>query len=410
MSVLLTTLGIVLFVVGVLLSVALHELGHMLPAKAFGMKVTQFFVGFGRTLWSTKRGETEYGIKAIPAGGYVKIVGMTHLEDLPEEDDARAFWRYPAWKRITVMSAGSITHFLLAIVVLYFAAVSVGLPFSRAVIGQIQSCVASQPNKDDPIPECRPSDPRSPAAEAGLRPDDRIVAVDGVEVESFEEAIKQIRQRPDKNVPLRIVRDGHTRTVTVHIEPVRRTAIGNEKPDPKTGLATVGAIGASFAPVEHFGAASGVGATFRFTGQMFSNVFTAIGDFPQKVPKLVDALTGKPRDPNSPVSVVGASRVGGQAVEAGSWLVFLMVLASLNVFIGVFNLFPLLPLDGGHVAILLFERARSGIARMLGRADPGRVDMNKLVPVTLLVIVLFGGVSLLAILADVVNPIQNPFR
>jgi Predicted membrane-associated Zn-dependent proteases 1 len=403
-------LGVVLFAVAIGLSIALHEFGHLLTAKMFGMKATRYFIGFGPRLWSFRKGETEYGIAAIPAGGYVKIVGMTHMEEVPEEDDARAFWRYPAWKRFVVMSAGSVTHFVVAILVLYFAAVTVGLPLDRATVSQVQPCVVTQADKSGQIRDCQPSDPRSPANQAGLHPGDRIVSLDGKKVDSYTELVTEIRARPDQTVTLGFQRDGRTRTVSVHLASVLRAPVSGENADPDTGLVRVGAVGIAAAPVEKFGVLGGAGATFDYTGTLVSGTFGAIKDFPAKVPKLIDALTGQQRDPDTPVSVVGVSRVGGQAVEAGAWMVFLLVLASFNIFVGIFNMFPLLPLDGGHVAILLFEKARSRIARALGRADPGRVDLNKLVPIAFLVIVLFGGVSLLTIMADFVNPIQNPFR
>lgn len=403
-------LGVILFAVAIGLSIALHEFGHLLTAKAFGMKATRYFIGFGPRLWSFHKGETEYGIAAIPAGGYVKIVGMTHLEEVPEEDDARAFWRYPAWKRVVVMSAGSVTHFAVAIVVLYFAAVSVGLPLDRATVAQVAPCVVVHGDKNGGLRDCQPSDPRSPSTQAGLRPGDRIVALDGKKIDSYTQLVTEIRSKPDQTVTLRYLRDGKTHTTSAHLAAVFRVPAPGEKADPKTGLVRVGAIGIAASPTEKFGALGAVGATTDYTGTIVSGTFSAIKSFPEKVPKLIDALTGQRRDPSTPVSVVGVSRVGGQAVAAGSWLVFLLLLASFNIFVGVFNMFPLLPLDGGHVAILLFEKARSRIARALGRADPGRVDLNKLVPIAFLVIALFGGISLLTILADFVNPIQNPFK
>jgi membrane-associated protease RseP (regulator of RpoE activity) len=403
-------LGVALFAVAIGLSIALHEFGHLLTAKAFGMKAVRYFVGFGPTLWSFRRGETEYGIKAIPAGGYVKIVGMTHLEEVPPEDRHRAFWRYPVWQRLAVMSAGSVTHLVVAVVVLYATAVSAGLPFGRAVVGEVQACVVAQGQRDGTVRDCQASDPASPAAGAGLRPGDRVVGFDGHRVDTWSGFVRAIRARPDRTVDLRYVRDGTTRTTRLHVPAVYRAPLPGERADPRGGLARVGAIGVAPAATEHFGPLGSVAATARYTGSLVSGTFAALARFPGKVPELVGALLGQHRDPDSPVSVVGASRVGGQAAAAGSWLMFLLLLAGFNVFVGVFNLFPLLPLDGGHVAVLLFERARSRIARALGRPDPGHVDLNRLAPITLVVIIVFGGISLLTILADVVNPIQNPFR
>jgi membrane-associated protease RseP (regulator of RpoE activity) len=405
-------LGVVLFAVGIGLSVALHEFGHLLTAKAFGMKATRYFIGFGPTLFSFRRGETEYGLKAVPAGGFVAITGMSRAEAVPPADEHRAFWRFPAWQRTVVLAAGSLTHFGVAILLIYVAAMTAGLP-ARALVGEIQPCVTSQTSPTAPLPECGAAgtaDQAAPAAQAGLRDGDRLVSIDGQQVGSYLDVLTAVRSRPGETVPVTYVRDGVERTVTVRIAEVRRAPLQGESVD-ADGLRSVGAIGvAPGPPTERFGPLAAIGQTARFTGSLFSATATAIANFPEKVPSLFRALSGEQRDPNGPVSVVGASRAGGQAIEAGAALVFVLLLAGFNIFIGVFNLFPLLPLDGGHIAVLWFERARSRLARALGRRDPGPVDLNKLVPLTVLVIVVFGGISVMAILADIVNPIANPFQ
>ncbi|MEN3361666.1 MAG: hypothetical protein V7637_5648 [Mycobacteriales bacterium] len=462
------TLGVVIFAIGIGLSVALHEFGHLLTAKAFGMKATRYFVGFGPTLFSFRKGETEYGFKAIPAGGFVKIVGMTPLEvdedeiapagrapaspfpppgagpmpspgagapaagvpaagvpadaapDVPAmvrvggaevraTGGARAFWRFPAWQRTVVLSAGSITHLLLAVVFLYGAALTAGLPLNHAVIGTVEKCVVAVGGTDGSVRDCRPGDPASPASQAGLRPGDRVVQVGNKRINSFDDLVAALRSQPGTTVALTYLRDGGKHTVSLPVAAVdRKPANSNEHAT--NGLARVGAIGISPAYTEKFGPVGAIGGTAQFTGTIVTGTFTAIGKFPSKIPTLFSALAGKQRDPNGPVSVVGVSRVGGQALQAGSVLTFVLLFAGFNIFIGVFNLFPLLPLDGGHIAILLFEKVRSRLARAVGRADPGRVDYAKLMPVTMLVIAVFGGISVLAILADIVNPIANPFQ
>jgi membrane-associated protease RseP (regulator of RpoE activity) len=403
------TVGVVLFALGIGASVALHEFGHLLTAKAFGMQATRYFIGFGPTLFSFRRGETQYGLKAIPAGGFVSISGMTRTEAVPEADQSRAFWRYPAWKRTVVLSAGSATHFLLAILAVYGAAVTAGLPTSKAVVASVQPCVVPTAAADGTVRDCAPDDPAAPAAGLGLRAQDQIVAVAGQRVSTYEDLLTALRSRPGETVELTYRRDGAERTGSLTVASVRRMPLNGEKAD-QDGLVTVGAIGVAPSLTEHFGPAAAVGETFRFTGSMFRATGTAIANFPEKVPQLLGAVAGEERDPEGPISVVGASRVGGQAIEAGFVLLFVLLFAGFNIFVGVFNLFPLLPLDGGHIAVLWFERARSRIARALGRRDPGPVDLNKLVPLTVLVIVLFGGISVMAILADIVNPIANPFQ
>ena len=403
------TVGVVLFAIGIGASIALHEFGHLLTAKAFGMQATRYFIGFGPTLFSFRRGETEYGLKAIPAGGFVSITGMTRTEEIPEQQQHRAFWRYPAWKRTVVLSAGSITHFILAILAVYGAAVTAGLPTSKAVVAAVQPCVVPAAAADGTVRECRPGDPAAPAQALGLQPQDQIVAVAGQPVRTYEDLLLALRSRPGQTVPLTYRRDGAERTGDITVAAVQRRPIEGEKAG-ADGLLTVGAIGVAPSFTEHFGPVAAVGETFRFTGSMFQATGTAIANFPEKVPALFRALGGEERDPEGPISVVGASRVGGQAIEAGFVLLFVLLFAGFNIFIGVFNLFPLLPLDGGHIAVLWFERVRSRLARAFGRRDPGPVDLNKLVPLTVLVIVVFGGISVMAILADIVNPIANPFR
>jgi membrane-associated protease RseP (regulator of RpoE activity) len=407
-------LGVILFALVLAISISAHEFGHLLTAKMFGMKARRYFIGFGPKIWSFQRGETEYGLKAIPAGGFVDIAGMSHLEELHEDDEPRAFWRFPAWKRVVVMSAGSITHFVLAIVILYGLAITAGLPNDapiEPVLSEVPTCV-QQINSDGTVKDCGDGDPVSPARKANLQTGDRIVAVDGKPVTIWNDVVFYIRAHPNSDIAISYRRGEATQTVTVHTLQATRPALDNEQRDGK-GMAMVGVLGASGTlppSTVSYGPVAAVGATGGFTGTAFKATFTAIGQFPSKIPKLLDALSGQPRDPDTPVSVVGASKLGGQAIEAGQWLSFFLLLAGFNLFIGVFNLLPLLPLDGGHIAILLYEKVRASIAKARGKVDPGRIDHAKLAPVMLAVIFLVGGISLLTIYADVVNPIANPFR
>jgi membrane-associated protease RseP (regulator of RpoE activity) len=407
-------LGVFLFALLLMVSISAHEFGHLLTAKMFGMRARRYFIGFGPTLWSFRRGDTEYGLKAVPAGGFVDIAGMSHLEELHSDDDPRAFWRFPAWKRVVVMSAGSITHFVLAVVILYVLALTAGLPNNAPiapVLSEVPICV-QQINAAGDVQDCTDRDPVSPARQAGLQAGDRIVAVNGRPVTIWDDLVTYVRSHPDTDLSITFQRGGQTSTVSVHTLRANRPAFDGEQRD-ANGNAQVGVLGASGTPppaTVSYGPVSAVGATGGYTGRAFAATFSALGQFPSKIPKLIDALSGKPRDPDTPVSVVGASKLGGQAVEAGQWLSFFLLLAVFNLFIGVFNLLPLLPLDGGHIAILLYEKARSKIAAMRGRPDPGGIDHAKLTPVTLAVIFIVGGLSLLTIYVDVANPIANPFR
>lgn len=412
-------IGVIIFALGILVSVCLHEAGHLLTAKRFGMKATQYFAGFGPTVFSFRRGETEYGLKAIPAGGFVKIVGMTPLEDVSPADRDRAFWRFPLWQRSIVLGAGSFTHFGLAIVIFFFAAFTTGLPNPAAasfdafeaepVVGQVSECVVQDYElaKDGGLRACRPGDPAGPARAAGLRGGDLVVAVDGKPVTTYGDLVETIRATPAGPVEVTYLRGGTERTATAVLVATRRPALTDETgKGPQQTVSAIGLSPSSPSKALHYGVLAAAPASVWYLGESVQLTFKAVAKFPSKVPKLLDAIGGEQRDPETPISVVGASRVGGEAVELGLPIVFLALLGGLNVFIGVFNLFPLLPLDGGHIAIAWYERARSWLAARRGRPDPGRVDYNKLLPLTYAVLLVFGGLTLLTLTADIVNPIS----
>jgi membrane-associated protease RseP (regulator of RpoE activity) len=407
-------LGIALFAFAIFVSVCLHEAGHMLTAKGFGMKVTRYFAGFGPTLWSFKKGETEYGLKAIPLGGFVKIVGMTPQDDdvEPGEED-RAMWRFPVWKRTIVLSAGSITHFILGFVILWVCASFVGMPNPALADPQpavitVQPCVVTSA---DPR-ECQTGDPASPAGTAGLQNGDKILSVAGQSVANWDELLNTLRTVPPGATPVVVERNGAQQTITVDLATVTRykertdddgTVVQSTDTEQRAalgvGLKRVIPLEVTYGPVEGFSKSIG------FTGDAFVGTWEAMKKVPEKLPKLWTAITGGERDPETPISVVGASRLGGETVEQSRWSLFLLILASLNFFVGVFNLLPLLPLDGGHIAISWFEKVRSWLYARINRPDPGRVDYYKLMPVTYFVILVFGGFTLLTVAADIVNPI-----
>jgi membrane-associated protease RseP (regulator of RpoE activity) len=412
-------LGVILFAVGILVSVCLHEAGHMYTAKAFGMKVTRYFVGFGPTLWSFRRGETEYGLKAIPAGGFVKIVGMTPQEDdVAEGDEPRAFWRQKVWKRTIVLSAGSVTHFVLGFLLLYLALVGFGIAQAKpsnevpAVVSSVSSCVPLTLSQPDPEKDgkCGAGSVAGPAKKAGLEAGDRITAIGGTSTPNVEAFMRAVRTTPTGPTEVRYVRGGQTLTATVDLTSVLRVPL--DAPVDSKATERVSAIGIGpQIPTEtvRSGPVEGLREAASATGTIFRGTFTAIAKFPEKVPKLFTALTGGQRDPETPISVVGASRIGGEIVDVQGYqgaALLLSILASLNIFIGIFNLFPLLPLDGGHIAVVWFERVRSFLAARLGRPDPGTVDYNKLMPLTYAVVLVFGVISVLTIATDVVNPVR----
>jgi membrane-associated protease RseP (regulator of RpoE activity) len=378
----------------------------------FGMKVTRFFVGFGPTLWSFKRGETEYGLKGIPLGGFCKIVGMTpHDDDVEPADEPRAMWRFPVWKRTIVMSAGSVTHFALAVVALWLAAVFMGLPNpeyptteeqarNEPAVVTLADCVVVE----NVSRACQPGDPASPAA-ATLRDGDRITGINGTPVASWNDMLNAVRVTPPGPATVSYERDGVTAQARIDLASVQRPPLTDDG-GPVTAVSALG-VGlrvekptmVTYGPVDAFG------ATADYTGNMAVATFQAMKRIPEKIPALWNSITGAERDIDTPISVVGASRLGGEAVANDAWQLFVLLFISLNFFIGVFNLLPLLPLDGGHIAIAWFERARTWVFARFGRPDPGRVDYLKLMPLTYAVILIGGVFTLLTVTADVVNPI-----
>ncbi len=397
-------IGVVLFALGICVSVALHEAGHMVTAKAFGMKVRRYFVGFGPTVFSWRRGETEYGLKWIPLGGFCDIAGMTALDEVTPEESPRAMWRFKTWKRTVVMSAGSITHFILGFVVLYLMAVTMGLPnlapTQTEPVLAATSCARSTTTEEQAKDTSCPPGAPTPAKTAGLQVGDKVISVGGKPVATWDEMLAAV-QATSGPTAFQVLRNGQTLNLTVDVPKVQRWT--------STGVKTVGMIGASAQPpalTTQYGPVAAIGATFSFTGTMFAETAQRLVEFPERIPAVVTAIFGGERDPNTPVSVVGASRIGGEAVEQGIWVLFFFLLASLNFFIGVFNLLPLLPLDGGHIAVVWYERVRDWIRGLRGKAAGGPVDYTKLSGITMVLVLIGGAVTLLTVTADIVNPIR----
>ncbi|AOS62604.1 putative membrane-associated Zn-dependent protease [Actinoalloteichus hymeniacidonis] len=394
-------IGVILFALGIGISIALHELGHLAAAKAFKMKVTEYFVGFGPKIFSFRRGETEYGLKAIPAGGYCRIIGMTALEEVEPHETARAMYNKPVWQRVIVLSAGSLVHFILGFLILLIMAFSLGLPNidGRASVGVISDCVSDQNPETGQLVPCAPGDP-SPARDAGIQPGDEIIAVGGAATPLYTDVLEQTRDA-EGPTEFTIVRDGTEQTVTVDVATVDRLPL-----DGGEGLESVGAIGLGQAATFHYDGLAAVPATLDFTGTMFVETFQRLLELPERIPALFTAIFGGERDVNTPVSVVGASIIGGDAVEQGLWELFLLLLATLNFFVGVFNLLPLLPLDGGHIAVNVYERVRDTVRGWRGKPRGGPVDYTKLLPLTYAAVFVGGAFVLLTLTADIVNPLR----
>jgi membrane-associated protease RseP (regulator of RpoE activity) len=369
-----------LFVVSILVVVLIHEAGHFLTAKAFGIKVEEFFVGFGPRLWSTRKGETEYGFKALPFGGYVRIAGMNPFQETPPAELPRTFGAKPAWQRAVVIITGPVTHFVMAVVFLavYFSAI--GLPRFQPVIGGVEPTLNGEP---------------SPAAEAGFEPGDRIVAVDGRPIGSTDEFIAITRSRVGQEIAITVERDG--RRLTLRAAPVLSEIEGE----------SAGRLGVVLGDGEIVGRDrtdpfTGLGRGVLVTGTITKAVVLRLGDVfgPAGLRRIGELLVGQePRTAEDVVSVVGGVRLAAEAGQAGAWDALFQLFVLFNIFVGILNLVPLPPLDGGHLAVIAVEK-------VIGR----KVDARKLVPITALVagfMILF---ALSVVYLDIVKPVPNPFR
>lgn len=392
-------LGFVLFALGITISIALHECGHMWTAQATGMKVRRYYIGFGPKMFSFRRGETEYGVKWLPLGGFCDIAGMTALDELEPEEIDRAMYRQATWKRLVVMSGGIAMNFLLGFLLIVVLAVGWGLPqLNQPETGLgAMSCVASQ----RPDGTLEPCTGLGPAQRAGLQRGDVVTAVNGTEVSTWEE-FQSLTQEQTGPFYYTVDRDGQTMDIQVVPE---RTLRYPKDGGPGREVAAVG-VGKNFLEPVDYDLLPAIPASAAFTGEMFVLTFQSLLQMPAKVAALWDAVTGGERDADTPVSVYGASKIGGETAERGYWDMFIMVLASLNFFLGAFNLLPLLPLDGGHIAVVFYEKIRNTIRGWKGLAPGGPVNYLKLLPLTYVAVVIGGAYMMLTLAADIINPIQ----
>lgn len=428
-------IGVALMVVGLAVSIALHELGHLWPAKKFGVRVGQYMIGFGPTLWSRKRGETEYGVKAIPLGGYISMAGMyppspkereraasgqrsgragggffaTMVQDaraandqtLLTDDDPRVFYKLPVWKRVVVMLGGPVMNLLLAIVLFAILFTGIGIQTATTTVSALSECVPAAG-----AAECAASDPVAPSVQAGIEPGDTIVAIDGAPVSTFDEIDTAVRASAGTPLRLEVERDGAMRTITA-------TPVGTDRQvtntDGTTQLVHVGFLGIR-PTVEYVRQPIWAGPAAAVENAAL--VAGVIWQLPVKVWETgVDLITGAERDPNGPLSIVGAGVLSGQVASADAPVLnrisgFLGLLASLNMALFVFNLIPLLPLDGGHIVVALWDGVKRVWAKLFRRPPPKPVDATKLVPVTFVVVVALIVMGAVLILADLFNPVS----
>jgi len=439
---------VVIFAVAIMVSIGLHELGHMIPAKRFGGKVTQYFIGFGPTVWSRRVGETEYGVKAIPLGGYVKIVGMlppgaTELADevsvdadgnqvvrvrksntglftqlisdaraaewetIGPEDSDRLFYKMPSWKKIIVMAGGPTVNILIAFVIFTGVFATYGNPADdkpySPVVSDVVDCVlpAAETGR-----ACTDADPVAPAKAAGIEEGDRLVAFNGVPFTTWEALQKQIRSNDDGVATIVVDRDGQQLTLTTNTTVTARPTSATDET-----LTQVGFLGVS--PTFRGYVQGGPLYTLEQMGTMTKDTVVALGTLPQKVWGVAEAIVGvHPRDPEGPVSIVGGGRIAGETVSHEDFPVkekavfLLMLIAGFNLFIGMFNFIPLLPLDGGHIAGALWEALRRRWARLRGRPDPGYVDVARLLPIAYCVAACLLVMGSVLIVGDLVVPVQ----
>ena len=393
-------IGILAFAVALLVSVMIHEAGHYLTAKKFGMKVTEFFVGYGKKIWSVTKGETEFGLKAIPAGGYCKIVGMTPREELSPADADRAFIKASVPQRLIVLGAGSFLHFVIGFVLLIVLFASVGITSLTNQVERVSECIPQTANE-----VCSAKSVPSPAKNAGIIAGDKIVKVNGLSYQEWSEVVEVIRSSAGKQLDITIDRNGSL--INILVTPASRELDGKE----------IGVLGVvNQVGTITYGPLTAIAKGGSFTIDILQNSVTALISLPSKIPDLVNQTFGnQERDPEGLVGVVGVARVSGETAETKALTTrekiatFILIIASLNLFVGMFNLLPLLPLDGGHMAVAIADGFRNLRAKRKGLAKPAPFDVERLTPITMVVFVLMATLSLLLLTADILNPIRLNF-
>ncbi len=426
-----TILGIIVFVVGLLFSIAWHELGHFSTAKLFGIRVPEYMVGFGPTIFSRKKGETEYGAKAIPLGGYIRMIGMfppgddrkvtarstspwrsmiedarsAAYEELQPGDEKRLFYTRKPWKRVIVMFAGPFMNLVLAVVIFIGVMMTFGVNTQTTTVGFVSECVIPASANTDTCPKDAKD---SPAKAAGLEPGDKIVAFNGQPTPDWQTLQRDIRDTTGP-ATITVERDGAHKTLQADLIKNKVAKSDGDGGYVRDEYVTAGFLG--FAP------ATGVvqqsfGESVERMGDMVESGVESLLVLPSKIPDLWNAAFGDAeREPDSPMGVVGAARVGGEVFNLDippeqQVATMLFLVAGFNLSLFLFNMLPLLPLDGGHIAGALWESVRRKAARVFRRPDPGPFDVAKLMPVAYVVAGIFICFTLLVLIADVVNPVR----
>jgi membrane-associated protease RseP (regulator of RpoE activity) len=430
---LLYIIGIVVVAIGIGFSIGWHELGHLIPAKLFGVKVPKYMIGFGPTIFSKKIGETEYGLKLIPLGGYISMIGMyppgksssaprkrgffrdmvfaardAHSEFVEPGDENRMFYQLPIWKRMVIMLGGPVMNLILGTVLLTITLSGIGVSQVSTTVAQVSACVPV-----DSSTECSANDAASPALTAGLQAGDKVLSINGTEVKSWANSAGLIK--PDVVNQIQVLKSTGTQ-VTYSIKPVTV-----QRPVIENGAIKLDANGQKVLaprPVLGIILASetrplSLGESLAASGQSVAQVAQMILHLPEQVAAVGQSTFGnEKRKADGPVSVIGIGQIAGEVASSSS-ATFLQklqselgILASLNFALFAFNLLPLLPLDGGHVAGGVYEAIKKGIFRVMRKPNPGPADTALLMPLTWVVFIALMALSALIIIADFVNPIS----
>lgn len=454
MDILLYVLGILILVVGLALSIGLHEIGHLLPAKLFGVRVSQYMLGFGKTIWSKRKGETEYGVKMIPLGGYVAMSGMyppkkpgeaprdsttgfmnsvaeegatavrtkgigalvddareASAETIVAGEDHRSFYQLPVWKKIIIMLGGPLMNLVIAFLCFTVFLTAFGLPQNTTTLGSVSACLVPA---NSSATECTDDMPAAPAAAAGLQPGDRVLSLNGVEITEWTQFRDAVGESPNQAMDVVVERDGKEQTFTLVPAANERTMTDAEGKvltgaDGKAQTELVGMVGVT--PASEMVRQS-ITEVPSYVGDNIAQVANVIVRMPERMVAVWNAAFGPDeREVDGPISVVGVGRLAGEVASldapvAARVQTMVGLLGSLNIALFVFNLVPLMPLDGGHIIGAMYEGVKRRLAKLFGKPDPGPIDTAKMVPITLVVVVALGAMTALLIYADLVKPVS----